>query len=296
MAEPMQVDANNNAGAVKVSSRTPYQKILSNALVELCKKSQAANHQPLQAATFRHAFSLPVISNFIASHYSVKRSVGNGRFRKYLNSAVQQLLRQHRLIQIKRSYRLSSRGLKQVRGLKRVLQIQNQKRQQAQNNQRVARANLVAKKRNARNANAAKGVKFAVLPVVPVVAVGRKQAPAISPKKRVSKKNQRVANAAVANVSDTGAAPIVKAIGSKFSHVWQFVENDGSWRNYEVAASDEVEDTYQKYLQNKGDSDVRSVKSGQWQYQVDFMAYKQTNIQHSNHTVRNIRRVAIAAN
>jgi len=52
-----------------------------------------------------------------------------------------------------------------------------------------------------------------------------------------------------------------------------------------------VEDVYQNYLSNRGDTDVRAVKSGQWEYQVDFMAMKQTNIQHDNHTVRNIRRV-----
>jgi len=50
---------------------------------------------------------------------------------------------------------------------------------------------------------------------------------------------------------------------------------------------------YQKYLENRGDTDVRAVKSGQWEYMVDFMAMKQTNIQHENHTIRNIRRVKI---
>jgi len=52
-----------------------------------------------------------------------------------------------------------------------------------------------------------------------------------------------------------------------------------------------VEEVYQNYLANRGDTDVRAVKSGTWEYQVDFLGMKQMNIVHDNHTVRNIRRV-----
>jgi hypothetical protein len=79
--------------------------------------------------------------------------------------------------------------------------------------------------------------------------------------------------------------------------------NDGKWANYEVKASDVVEDgkikksiyfsyfiilfffffvfilVYQGYKANRGDTDVRAVKSGDWEYQVDFLAMKQTNTQ-----------------
>jgi WWE domain len=48
---------------------------------------------------------------------------------------------------------------------------------------------------------------------------------------------------------------------------------------------------YLSYLENRGDTDVRAVKSGQWEYMVDFAAMKQTNLQHQAHTVRDIRRV-----
>jgi len=60
-----------------------------------------------------------------------------------------------------------------------------------------------------------------------------------------------------------------------------------------VAASNEVERIYQGYLANRGDTDVRAVKSGQWEYMVDFLALKQTNLQHESHTVRDIRRIPI---
>lgn len=55
-----------------------------------------------------------------------------------------------------------------------------------------------------------------------------------------------------------------------------------------------MEEVYQSYLKNRGNTDVRAVKSGEWEYLVDFVAMKQTNIQHENHTIRDIRRVAVS--
>ena len=40
--------------------------------------------------------------------------------------------------------------------------------------------------------------------------------------------------------------------------------------------------------------DVRAVYSGHWHYMVDFNQMQQTNIDHSAHTVRSIRRVRTA--
>jgi len=88
-------------------------------------------------------------------------------------------------------------------------------------------------------------------------------------------------------------SPVTKPTGLKGDHVWQYF--DGHWKNYDTVAANVVEDVYQKYLANRGDTDVRAVKSGSWEYQVDFMAMKQTNIQHENHTVRNIRRQPIGS-
>lgn len=63
------------------------------------------------------------------------------------------------------------------------------------------------------------------------------------------------------------------------------------WYNYDPEASDIVEDSWQKYIVNRGMNDVRSVKSGEWEYFVDFMNWKQRNIVHSAHTQRPIRRL-----
>jgi len=70
-------------------------------------------------------------------------------------------------------------------------------------------------------------------------------------------------------------------------YVWQYF--DKTWRNYDGGASAIVEGVYQEYLLNP-DIDVRAVKSGDWQYQVDFTKMEQTNIVHANHTARKIRR------
>jgi len=52
--------------------------------------------------------------------------------------------------------------------------------------------------------------------------------------------------------------------------VWQYIENDKLYYNYEPTASETVEEVYQQYLVAPGATDVRSVKSGQWNYMVDF--------------------------
>ena len=76
-------------------------------------------------------------------------------------------------------------------------------------------------------------------------------------------------------------------IGAK----WEYFDN--GWHPYDQEASDLVEQAYQEYIANPGMYDVRAVKSGTWHYQVDFPNNKQTNIEHQNHTQRDIRRVSI---
>ena len=61
--------------------------------------------------------------------------------------------------------------------------------------------------------------------------------------------------------------------------------------NYELKASEVVEEEWQKYINNRMMCDVRAVKSGHFEYSVDFMSWHQTNITHHNHTIRKIRRL-----
>ena len=93
------------------------------------------------------------------------------------------------------------------------------------------------------------------------------------------------------SIPGLSSAPAVMETGPKFTHKWQY--DDNGFHDYDKDASKEVEAAYQDYLKSPGCWDVRSVKSGKWEYQVDFPNMNQTNIQHEKHTQRSIRRVNI---
>lgn len=77
-------------------------------------------------------------------------------------------------------------------------------------------------------------------------------------------------------------------IETKSGIIWEF--EDETFHPYDSEASDLVEEAYQQWKINPGDFDVRSVKSGQFHYQVDFRQMLQMNVDHENHTTRRIRR------
>lgn len=103
--------------------------------------------------------------------------------------------------------------------------------------------------------------------------------PSSSPKKVSVKLPKKIAK-----------SPIVRKRFTQ-THIWQYVDNSGKFDDYDPSASDAVEECYQEYLKNPHMMDVRAVRSGDWQYQVDFLQMKQTNINHENHRVRTIRRI-----
>ena len=49
-------------------------------------------------------------------------------------------------------------------------------------------------------------------------------------------------------------------------YIWQY--EDVTFQNYDIEASNVVEEVYQQWLKNPGDFDVRSVKSGGFHYMV----------------------------
>lgn len=91
--------------------------------------------------------------------------------------------------------------------------------------------------------------------------------------------------------NSTIVAPIVPTAPGHLVPQWQY--KDGEWKNYDKAASDVVEVAYQEWKKNPY-TDVRAIKSGEWQYMVDFNTMMQENIQHENHTRREIRREMIS--
>lgn len=99
-------------------------------------------------------------------------------------------------------------------------------------------------------------------------------------------------------------APVTEKVEKHYEKrwpaVWQFYDDNNfnarvkradGWYDYDTEASDVVEDEWQRYIVNRGMNDVRAVKSGEWQYMVDFVNWKQTNIIHQNHKQRSIRRL-----
>ena len=90
-------------------------------------------------------------------------------------------------------------------------------------------------------------------------------------------------------MSEERAQSIIRKVFRKKDEkkiIWQYQANDGTWLNYDPEASDFVDEMYRN-----GEPDVRSVKSGQWEYQVDFLVMKQTNTQKDNNRIRDVRRI-----
>jgi len=95
--------------------------------------------------------------------------------------------------------------------------------------------------------------------------------------------------------SKGGASPKRKSPAKKNEPTvwhWQYYHNP-SWYNYEPEASKVVEEVYQEYLKNPYATDIRDVKSGEWNYLVDFGQMQQTNVGHAARTVRDIRRLQL---
>jgi len=172
------------------------------------------------------------------------------------------------------SYRLTSKGKS---GTRRKRRKATKKKKTATKRKKPAtkKRKTTAKKSGAANKKkkpAAKKKKSA--------AKKKKSAPK---KKSTSKKKETSGKKAKGDKKKATTTP------AGYHFQWQYSER--GWKDYDIDASDLVEAAYQGYLSNPGMCDVRAVKSGQWQYQVDFVNMKQTNIQHEGHTTRNIRRV-----
>jgi chemotaxis protein histidine kinase CheA len=77
------------------------------------------------------------------------------------------------------------------------------------------------------------------------------------------------------------------------THKWQYKDDGSKWSDYAPLASVEVEKMYANWLVNPH-VDVRCVKSGDWEYMVDFNAMQQQNIKHQNHRVRQVQRIPVS--
>jgi len=82
--------------------------------------------------------------------------------------------------------------------------------------------------------------------------------------------------------------------------VWEYQTDSGSWVAYDTANQALIEKCYQDYtkgcatsltgyLTGYRHSSKVAIKGPEWGYEIDVQTMKQTNIQHSNRTVRDVR-------
>jgi len=216
------------------------------------------------------AASVQHISKQIQGRYKLPDS-----FSRYLRAALKRLEANKEVYKVRASYKLYSKTLRRK---KRASRSKSPARKERDVEESPKRKKKVAKE----GEKEAPKKKRAQSPKK-VAKEGEKEAPK---KKRARVEKEKGPE----KKKKDKQADTVKVAEAKYSHFWQY-DDSGTWKNYETSASDTVEEVYQKYLGNRGDTDVRAVKSGQWEYQVDFAAMKQMNIQHPTHTVRSIRRV-----
>jgi len=230
------------------------------------KKDGKKNH-PTYESMIRRAIranegrltSLAAIASFITNTFTVPEA-----FRRFLRNALKRLEENKTLIKVRASYKLSKAKKKRS------------SRSKSPAKKRGAEKEVNAKpEKKQRKRKVAEGKEEEEEEVV------EEEEAAKAPKKKRAPSKKKVVEA------EKPEDPS----GYKYDHFWQY--DDHGWKNYDPTASDVVEEVYQNYLSNRGDTDVRAVKSGHWEYMVDFLAMKQTNIQHESHTVRNIRRAPL---
>jgi len=253
------------AGERKKKSHPPYKRMIFRAIKDLDEKGGSSPY---------------AIAKYIKAKYSVPET-----YKRYLKHALRRELENKNLIKFKASYKLSAKFMKRGERKKRKKSKSRAKSAEAKSPEKKEKKARKEKKSPEKKKRAKK-------------AEDKKERKSPEKKKESSAKEgkaeEAVKSAKKARGGSAAMPAKVKAVGSKYDHVWQYEDNGGVWKNYEIAASDTCEEVYQGYLANKGDTDVRAVKSGEWEYQVDFMAMKQTNIQHPNHKVRSLRRLPIA--
>jgi len=119
--------------------------------------------------------------------------------------------------------------------------------------------------------------------------------------KRVAKKvplpSARILNvvpsALVRTNSKSGSQVGTLERGNSSAFKWQFWDDGNKWADYDLAASKVLERAYADWMKNPH-IDVRSVKSGYFNYMVDFNMMQQQNVSDPKHRIRKIQRVTAA--
>ena len=74
--------------------------------------------------------------------------------------------------------------------------------------------------------------------------------------------------------------------------IWEY-QDVVSWKPIGSAAQDAIEAAYQSYVGPTKQPTYSEYKSGDWTYKLDYQTMTQTNIEHTSHTQRDVRRRAL---
>lgn len=252
----------------------------------------------LIALNQRNGSSLFSIYKYIEEHYPVSQS-----YRKYIAAALKKGEEEGLFERERMSYRITSKGRRprKKRAKKAAKKKSSTKRKRSSSPGKKSSSAKDKKKSSSSSSSSSSKKKKAKKSSEKKKKDKKKsasKAKAAKSKDAAASKSSRSratkAKKGGAKAEDQGSSAGKKKSGGTtpagYKFKWQYQEGD-QWKDYDINASDVVEAAYQGYIKNPGMCDVRAVKSGQWQYQVDFLNNKQTNIQHENHKVRSIRRV-----
>jgi len=232
---------------------TPYLVLIKRAIKALIEKEKRKNKDGKVKSTV----SAQSILAYLSKNTPEKSD------KRYVKAALVAGVSSKILVKTRNSYRLSSKEAKK----------QKKTTKKSTTSKKTTKRKSAAKdsKRPTKKAKTTSTTKKATKKVKPTKKPTKKNAPEKVKKVKKSKKTE-------ADEKGTIAEGVGKA-------VWQYYDN--GWHNYEDGASAIVEGVYQEYLLNTT-IDVRPVKSGNFQYSVDFTALQQKNTE--TNTVRNIRR------
>lgn len=214
---------------------------------------KALRDSPMSA---RKGTSPQYILKYIQSNYETPDPTV---VRRYISKRMKELVESNDVMQVNRSYRLTPTG--RLR-----LKPRATKKKSTTKKPKVAKVAKTTKR--GKTAKAATSRRGATVK-------SRTTKKAKTPKRRIAAASAFHANASL-TTPESGV-------------IWQYYDN--GFQNYDIPASEVVEREYQLYLEDPGQFDVRAVKSGAFNYMVDFRALTQQNVDHPSHTVRKIRRV-----
>ena len=245
-----------------------------------------------------HKYSRDLIRKNMIDFFKLNN--GDKIIKRFTRKALDKLVLEKKLIQIKQSFRFSSKALRKT--IRRCIRrIQKHKKEKKTVN-RPLKSSIKKPKKTASKSlfGDSKSTKRAKTStnVISATQIPTKSAPTKSSSKFGNSNNTVINNPFSLNLSYNTIHQNNLAEANKTKAVWQYLDKDkytnekraDGWYDYEPEANITVEEEWQRYIKNRAASDVRSVKSGEFSYMVDFIGWKQTNIIHPNHKVRQIRR------